>query len=262
MIQTKYLSVKLNDYEIKGKILSKQNTLSSKKTIFYIHGAKSDYNSLDSLLYPLYDKDVSSVSFNLSGHNIASGVKLESTSLKNNLEESNSFFNSINTPIRNVLGFSFGGALAMKIAQMHKESVERIVLLAPALYTQKAYEVNFGKEFKSTISKPFSFLDSKSLSFLKTYTGKLLLIVGEFDGLKAEEFGAIKGTSAGNITLNGKNYYSPIPYEVIKAIEQSMPKENFEKIILKGCDHSIPKWLSDKPDLAKQLSKKISSFLD
>jgi triacylglycerol esterase/lipase EstA (alpha/beta hydrolase family) len=261
---SKYISVKFNDYKIEGRKLSTdKNMKHSKKCLFSIHGARSNYNSLNPILYPLQILGIPSLSFNLSGHSTTSQINIKVTSLKENLQESLYFLNSKNISIRNILGFSLGGALALKIAEVNKDSVKRIVLLAPALYTEEAYKVPFGPFFKETISMPFSFLDSKSLSFLKEYKGKVLLIIGEYDGLSAKKFDRVEGTSVGNITFrDNKSYYSPIPYEVVEALEKSIPLNNFQKIILKGCDHSIMQWLRDNPDVAQQLSQEIASFLE
>ena len=174
-----YLSVRLGNYVIEGReLLMDENVEKIKTCLFAIHGARSDYNKLNPVLYPLQRLGVPSLSFNLSGHSLISGVELKSTSLNKNLEESLHFFGSKKMPIRNILGSSLGGALALKVAEVHKSSVERIVLLAPVLYTEEAYKVPFGAKFKAVISSPFGFLDSKSLSFLKTFKGKVLLVTG------------------------------------------------------------------------------------
>ena len=49
--------------------------------------------------------------------------------------------------------------------------------------------------------------------------------------------------------------------EVIMALEESIKSDSLEKIILKGCDHSVMSWLSNNPDVAEKLSEKIVSFL-
>tara|TARA_R110001583_G_C5636665_1_gene407544 strand:- start:707 stop:958 length:252 start_codon:yes stop_codon:yes gene_type:complete len=54
--------------------------------LFSIHGARSDYTSLNSILYPLQLLGISSLSFNLSGHRISSDI--EASSLEKNLQES------------------------------------------------------------------------------------------------------------------------------------------------------------------------------
>lgn len=262
-LPSKQFSLKYNNSTLKGRILFKnKNKDISDKHLIAIHGAKSDYYSLDSILFPLQKMGISSLCFNLSGHKENLRINDKLYSLKGNLEESLFLLKSEKIVIKNLLGFSLGGALALKIAEIHKSSVKRIILFAPAIYTEKAYKVSFGSSFKETISKPSSFLDSESFSFLKTFRGKVLLIIGEYDGLPNMNFNSSLGTSVGHFTYKNKEYYSPIPYEVIYTLEKSINSDNFFKIILKECDHSIMKWLNEYPDAADKLTKEIISFLN
>lgn len=136
---SEYLSMEFCTYSLKGRELFRdQKMKQSKSNLFAIHGAKSNYNSLNPILYPLQTLDIPSVCFNLSGHSITSTNAFESISLQQNLEESLYFVKSLNVNVRNILGFSFGGALALKVAEVHKLNVERIVLIALALYTEKS----------------------------------------------------------------------------------------------------------------------------
>tara|TARA_R110001583_G_C5636665_1_gene407543 strand:- start:209 stop:700 length:492 start_codon:yes stop_codon:yes gene_type:complete len=163
------------------------------------------------------------------------------------------------------LGFSLGGALALKVAEAYKDSVRKNILIAPALYTEQACPLPFGPLFKKSISVQFSFLDSTSFSVLKNFKGEVLLIIREYDGLSAKYFGRLAGTSVEKIKLRNKasslsDYYSAIHSEVIPEIEKHVDRNNFHKIILSECDHSIMSWLRDKTDVAKILSNKIAFF--
>jgi pimeloyl-ACP methyl ester carboxylesterase len=161
-----------------------------------------------------------------------------------------------------VIGHSLGGALALKLAQAHRASVRRIVLFCPALYAEAAWQQPFGSPFKSAISVPYGFLDSPSLDFLRTFDGKVLLVIGEYDGLRSTAFGGIPGTSAGMQQMSARVINSAIPYEVIEAIEKSLPPHQFRKIVLPGCDHAVSTWLRENPLHTAELANEIAQFIN
>jgi pimeloyl-ACP methyl ester carboxylesterase len=230
--------------------------------VLAIHGARSDYSRLNAILYPLQALGIASLSFNLSGHGPGADVALEDTSLTHNLQEALQFAGHLGGELNTVIGHSLGGALALKVAQAHRASVRRIVLFCPALYAEAAWQQPFGSPFKSAISVPYGFLDSSSLDFLRTFDGKVLLVIGEYDGLRSTAFGGIAGTSAGTQQMGARVINSAIPYEVIEVIEKSLGPHQFRKIVLPGCDHAVSTWLRENPLHAAELANEIAQFIN
>lgn len=258
------VSEPFDGYHLPGRFLL--SNAGSDCRMLAIHGARSNHMRLNPLLTPLQAAGVGSLSFSLSGHSDGSPLKIGQTSLNRNLMEANRFARSIVPPLKTVFGHSLGGALAMKVAEVCADTVSTIILSCTALYPEAAYaEPNFGENFRTTISRPFGFLDSKSLLFLKRFTGKVMLIVGEYDGLRAELHGGIPGRSAGYVEATGtdsclRQVYSPIPAEVFEVIRQAAGS-NLTSIVLDECDHRVFPHLSRFPVVANTLARLLASQL-
>lgn len=262
----RYFCLSFEGYQLEGRLLGDAERGAAWPRLLAIHGARSDYTKLNALLYPLQRQGIGSLSFNLSGHNQASTVGIENTSLGTNLSEALRFASLSATGHDTVFGHSLGGALALKVAQAHGESVNKIILCCPALYPEAAYRRSFGSGFRKEISTPFGFLDSSSLDFLRNFGGELMLIIGEYDGLRSTGFGGTAGTSAGMVTVTGDKSVplavnSAIPFEVIDAIQKSLPPDRFTKIVLPGCDHGVSAWLRANPAPAEALARRIAAFM-
>ena len=254
-----YFSESFENYELEGRVLFAKDE-HWPQTLF-IHGARSDYTEMNALLAMMQQHGVSSLSFNLSGHNRCSPVDIYHTSLQQNLQEAIRFYQHLfaDQP-HTVIGHSLGGALAVKLAVSFPETINRLILFCPAVYADAAYPVAFGRGFTQVISTPFSFLNSEIFAFLKRFTGKLVLVMGEYDGLPAQDFGKAKGISAGEIEINGKKQYSPIPFEVVNQIKESVPDKQLLSLTVSGCDHDIAGWLRQNPEEGNKLIKQILTF--
>ncbi len=262
----RYFSQAFEGYELEGRLLENATSPDAFPKVLAIHGARSDYSKLNGILYPLQASGVASLSFNLSGHNTTTDIPLADTSLGNNLQEALRFASCLGTNLDTVIGHSLGGALALKVAEAHKASVRKIILFCPALYSDAAYQQPFGEPFKSAISVPYNFLDSSSLDFLNKFEGELMLIIGEFDGLESTALGKVAGTSAGTVTIDQGTTHeriinSPIPYEVIEAIEKNLRPHAFKKHVLPGCDHAVSAWFRHNPEYARELAQEIAGFI-
>ncbi|MFI8221981.1 alpha/beta hydrolase [Pseudomonas sp. NPDC085632] len=257
-----FFSQNFAGYQLEARVLSGSDGEASMPKVLAIHGARSDYSRLNAILHPLQALGIASLSFNLSGHGPGADVALEDTSLAQNLQEALQFADHLGAELSTVIGHSLGGALALKLAQAHRASVRRIVLFCPALYAEAAWQQPFGPTFKSAISVPYGFLDSPSLDFLRTFDGKVLLVIGEYDGLRSTAFGGIPGTSAGTQQMGARSIYSAIPYEVIETIEKSLPPHQFRKIMLPGCDHAVSTWLRENPPRTMELANEIAQFIN
>lgn len=263
---TQYVVEDFDTYRLAGRVLFGAHSRTDPTHLLAIHGARSDYSKLDPLLYALQALGVGSLSFNLSGHNTASAVPLENTSLGANLHEALRFAARLTESLTTVIGHSMGGALALKVAEAHRATIRTIVLVCPAIYPDTAYPLCFGQPFKDAISTPFGFLRSSSLRFLREYEGNLLLVMGEYDGLKSTDYFGTKGKSAGWVRIqpplaDSRRVNSVIPHEVVSAIEGSIRPQHFSKIILPDCDHAVSDWLRTHTAQAEILATTIATLM-
>ncbi|WP_079226358.1 alpha/beta hydrolase [Pseudomonas putida] len=227
---------------------------------FVLGGARSDFTRLNPLLYRLQAAGIGSLTGNLSGHSLASEPGAVSPSLNTNLEEALRFHAHIAPLCQTLIGHSLGAAIALKLAARLPQ-VRSIVLICPAVYPDDAHQAPFGPAFTAAISKPYGFLDSDSYAFLKQFQGRVLMVIGEYDGLNSQRFGKGPGTSAGNLWLAGTERYSPIPEEVTHALMRAVPAARLQCLFLTDCDHGIAAHLRSTPAIADKVGNAVATFI-
>lgn len=251
-------------YSLTGRYLHAASTGGC--DLLAIHGARSDHLRLDPLLLPLRAAGVGSLGFDLSGHTGRSPLAITETSLANNLREALRFARLLGSRLDTVFGHSLGGALAMKVAEQCGQAVRTLILSGPALYPEAAFAVgHYGPAFTRAISTPYGFMDSPSLTFLRRFTGRVILITGQYDGLPADQHGGVGGRSAGLVEVPEgpglrRTVYSPIPAEVFEAIREAAG-DRLSEIVLDGCDHKVFPHLADHPAVACSLAQRLQQLM-
>ncbi|MBV6286639.1 alpha/beta hydrolase [Pseudomonas aegrilactucae] len=229
--------------------------------LFMLSGARSDFTHFNPLLYRLQALGIGSLTGNLSGHSRASLPGAGVPSLRTNLDEALRFFRHVEHRCTTVIGHSLGGALALKVAAQHARQVQRLILICPAVYADSAYPAPFGPDFTRAISAPHGFMDSDSFAFLRRFQGRVLLLLGQYDGLQAADFGRPAGTSAGYVDIDGGQRYSPIPEEVVDGLRAALRPGQLELVRLEDCDHGIAAHLRAQPVLADALARQVATFI-
>lgn len=227
---------------------------------FVLGGARSDFTRLNPLLYRLQAAGIGSLTGNLSGHSLAAEPGAVSPSLATNLDEALRFHAHIAPRCRTLIGHSLGAAITLKLAAKLPQ-VDKIVLICPAVYPDQAHHAPFGPAFTAVISQPFGFLLSDSYAFLNQFQGKVMLVIGEYDGLNSQKFGKAPGTSAGNLWLAGTERYSPIPEEVTLALIRAVSPSRLQCLFLTDCDHGIAAHLRSTPAIADQVADAVGTFI-
>lgn len=253
-----YFEHNFGDYALEARIL--YNEQHEKPHVLSVHGARADYTKANAVSFGLQERGISTLSINLSGHNDASPIPLETTSLAQNIEEAEAFYDYLDKshPIT-LIGYSLGGAVVLELLKYHKSEIDRIILFYPAVYAREAYDKKFGEPFRSVIQVPFSFQQNDILSKLDDFPGKMMILKGQYDGLASD----VPGTSAGNVTIDGKEYYSPIPKEVFDSLEQvKIPADRKDFIEVPGCGHSIILWMRDHKPEADKILDKLARFIN
>lgn len=228
--------------------------------VFVLGGTRSDFTRLNPLTYRLQTAGIGSLTGNLSGHSYASEPGAVSPSLATNLEEAQRFHAHIANRCRTLIGHSLGAAIALKLA-VRLPQVDSIVLICPAVYPDEAHQAPFGPAFTAAISKPYGFMNCDSYAFLQQFQGRVLMVIGEYDGLNSKRFGKAPGTSAGNLWLAGNERYSPIPEEVTQTLIRAVSAERLQCLFLTDCDHGIAAHLRTSPAIADQVASVVEAFI-
>lgn len=129
-----------------------------------------------------------------------------------------------------VLGASMGAYNAIKLIE--RVSIDYLILIAPGVYTTKAYSVPFGESFSKIIRQDRSWADSDAWQILSEYTGNLLLVVPENDTVIPKE----------------------IPKSIITSAKQARRKEIFE---VPNAPHALAAHLSEHPGKLELVANKI-----
>lgn len=88
-----------------------------------------------------------------------------------------------------------------------------------------------------------------------------MLVKGQYDGLDPVAYGKPAGGSAGQVEIDGQEYYSPIPKEVIDMVLDAVPIERRQYVEIPDCGHSVVLWMRENPQGASELLRQIDVFL-
>lgn len=197
----------------------------------FLHGAGSgDRNRFEQLRALLADKGITSCSFDFIGHG-ETGGDLDGSSIESRVAQASAIIDSqaVSQPL-SIVASSMGGYVAIKLTELYE--IKNLILLAPAVYTKKAYGTPFGPAFTEVIRNPFSWRETDAWEILERYEGNLLVYAAEKDQV--------------------------IPYEVIERIYDSAQNaRSREMSIVKDATHSLAKWLNERRDSLFEIVEKI-----
>lgn len=144
-----------------------------------LHGAgKSSRARFSRLRQSLNGHDIPSVSFDFIGHGETGGDILGST-LHGRTDQAAAIIRHTCIEPLTLIAASMSGYTAIKLTEIF--AVNNLILLVPAVYTPRAYDLSFGSDFSATIRAQGSWQDSDAFSILSGFKGNLLVIAAEFD---------------------------------------------------------------------------------
>jgi uncharacterized protein len=124
---------------------------------------------------------VGSVAFDCVGHG-ETGGDLKQSSLQGRTAQACAVIDALNLPQQfSVLGASMGGYTAVTL--LPRYPIAALILLGPAMYAAEAFAVPFNAGFTEIIRRPDSWESSDAWDLLSRFTGRLLLVAGEHDGV-------------------------------------------------------------------------------
>ena len=144
-----------------------------------LHGAgKSSRSRFSRLRTFLNAKGLSTVSFDFIGHG-ATGGRLGESSLHDRTDQASAVIDRACAEPLTLIGASMSGYTAIRLTETF--AVDNLVLLVPAVYTPKAYDMAFGPAFSAAIRSPGSWRNSDAFNLLSAFRGNLLIVAAESD---------------------------------------------------------------------------------
>lgn len=136
--------------------------------------------------------------FDAVGHG-ATGGDLQISSLRDRSEQAMAVIKARSLKVPVVLvGASMGGFTALDLATRYRLGAKAIILLAPAVYANEAYRVNFGPAFSNEIRKPQSWQNADAWKSLKDVRLPLLVFIGTEDDVIPREIPDMLVEASGN----------------------------------------------------------------
>ena len=144
-----------------------------------LHGAgKSSRARFSRLRQSLNDQGIPTASFDFIGHGETGGDISDST-LHGRTDQAAAVIRHTCMEPLTLIAASMSGYTAIKLTEMF--AVNNLILLVPAVYTPRAYDLSFGFEFSTTIRTPGSWQISDAFSIISEFKGNLLIIAAEVD---------------------------------------------------------------------------------
>jgi pimeloyl-ACP methyl ester carboxylesterase len=144
-----------------------------------LHGAgQSSRQKFSRLRKSLNSHGLPSASFDFIGHG-ETGGQLPGSSLRQRTDQATSFIHHACAKPLNLIAASMGAYTAIKLTRIF--SVQNLVLLVPAVYTYRAYDLSFGDEFSAAIRVPESWNNSDAFEILSGFKGNILVIAAQND---------------------------------------------------------------------------------
>ncbi len=151
------------------------------KETIVLHGAgKSSRAVFARLRHSLNANNIPSVSFDFVGHGETGGELLD-CSLRGRTEQAAAVIKHTCIEPVTLIAASMSGYTAIKLTELF--SVRNLILLVPAVYTSRAYDLNFGPEFSASIRAADSWRESDAFEILSRFSGNLVVIAAEDDDI-------------------------------------------------------------------------------
>ena len=183
----------------------------------------------------LFEKGISSFSFDFSGHGESSG-KIENSSLEKRLNEAKKSITAYLDTSKeiSICASSMGAHIAVELLEHYP--VKTLILIAPAVYSKAAFNIPFNSGFSDIIRQKDSWKDNSTMKLLNAFQGNVLVFLAENDTV--------------------------IPRGVIDMIKDNIRNSNYSKIeIIKEAPHALHNWISKDPDLADRIAREIAGFV-
>jgi uncharacterized protein len=227
--------ININKEIIDGFILSNNEPSVAPDFVFLHGGGNASFKGrVYEIAPPILKNNRNILSFDFSGHGESTGI-LKEGSLKKRVNESQEIIEryAAKTPLT-ICGASMSGYIAIKMLEFF--NVNTLILMCPALYDGKAYDVQFNQGFTEIIRQHESWRNTDVISALESFTGRLLIIMGDKDEV----------IPSGVIEL------------IMKHTKQASRKEIYT---IAGSPHKINDWIVNYPEELMKMQQKVFEYL-
>ena len=163
-------------YLLKG---DEYGTEPSENNTLILHGAGgSSRATFTRMREHLLAHGIQSVSFDFVGHG-ETGGNIQETTLRGRTEQAAAVIKYKCQEPLTLIGASMGAYSAVKLAE--RFVVKDLILLVPAVYTPRVYEVPFGPRFSVIIREQESWANSDAFDTMSNFVGSITIIAAEID---------------------------------------------------------------------------------
>lgn len=196
-----------------------------------LHGAgTSNREKYYPLAHELLVQGIGVVVFDFSGHGESSGHLSELSLRRRELQASGIIEAIVPKGQLYLLGFSMGAQTACGLLPVYGKRTKALLLGCPAMYTEKAVNIPFGKKkFTELIREQQSWENSSSPNKISGYTRRVVLAIGSEDEV--------------------------IPKGVVNLLRRSSKHVTY--IEYPGVGHQLAYWLQDNPEEQHKLIKNL-----
>ncbi|HET6855758.1 MAG TPA: alpha/beta fold hydrolase [Streptomyces sp.] len=169
------------------------------------------------------------VALDFSGHGASTG-ELRDLSLRRRRDQAAAVIEEVFHPERPLVlvGFSMSGQTVSDLVDAYGRRVAAVVLCAPGVYGEDAWDVPFGAGFTELIRRPESWRDSRALDTYARFDGRALLVVPEHDAV--------------------------IPDGVTDLLRAALAtRADFCALRLAGAGHQLGAWLAEQPQARRDV---------
>lgn len=187
-------------------------------SLLMMHGAgNADRSRFMPLRRMLLEKGIASSAFDFIGCGESTG-KRENSTLQDQTKQACRVIQTLNMKLPlTVVGASMAAYTAVKLLDHFQ--VANLILIVPAMYTARSYNVPFNRGFTHIIRQPQSWIDSDAWELLGQFTGNLLVIEAEKDAV--------------------------IPKDVLRRITHAANKTHAKRVMtIQGAPHKVLNYLN------------------
>lgn len=239
----RYIQEQFGPRRQEARVLGQPARGMGRPRLMAIHGAGGDYTQLNPILYGLQQRGIGSLAMNLCGHSDAGGGTQAGSTLELNVTEALRFGERLRQGVVAMLAVDAGAMVALRAAQVHAHSLQKLVLIDPFLFDDPAFHQPLSRVLNSPSLR---WQESSLLGFVQGFLGQVLVITGESMPL----------------ALPRRRVERLPVLTPADAILRAVAPRRVSRLIVTGCRGLVLPWLHQRHSVTAQLNDGIAEFLN